>query len=53
VPSEGERIDQIRQITQQLAKSWEAGIREHSIDWHMLQKVWVADLDDRSRQVTA
>lgn len=53
VPSERERIDQIRQITQQLAKSWEAGIREHSVDWHMLQKVWVADLDDRSRQVPA
>ncbi len=49
LPTEGEREDRIREITQQLARGWEAGIREHSADWHMLQKVWVADLDERRR----
>lgn len=53
LPTEGERTDRIRAVTQQLAQGWEAGIREHSTDWHMLQKVWVADLDDRHRQVPA
>lgn len=53
IPTEGERADRIRGITQQLARGWEAGIREHSSDWHMLQKVWVADLDQRHRQVPA
>jgi len=49
LPTEGEREDRIREITQQLARGWEAGIREHSADWHMLQKVWVADLDEHRR----
>lgn len=53
LPTEGERTDRIRAVTQQLAQGWEAGIREHSTDWHMLQKVWVADLDQRHRQVPA
>ncbi|HEY7824703.1 MAG TPA: phosphatidylinositol mannoside acyltransferase [Acidimicrobiia bacterium] len=53
LPTEGARTDRIRAVTQQLAQGWEAGIREHSTDWHMLQKVWVADLDDRHRQVPA
>jgi lauroyl/myristoyl acyltransferase len=45
MPTDGDRAEQIRSITQQLARGWESGIREHSVDWHMLQKVWVADLD--------
>lgn len=47
IPVEGTREDKIRTITQQLAQGWESGIREHSADWHMLQKVWVADLKPR------
>ena len=48
IPREGDRDENIRAITQQLARGWEAGIREHSIDWHMLQRVWVADLQPRT-----
>lgn len=47
MPTDGTREEQIASIVQQLAVGWEAGIREHSSDWHMLQKVWVADLDPR------
>jgi phosphatidylinositol dimannoside acyltransferase len=32
-------------MTQQVARLFEAGIRAHPQDWHMLQKVFVADLD--------
>jgi len=49
LPTDGQREDRIRAVTQQLARGWETGIREHSADWHMLQKVWVADLDERRR----
>jgi KDO2-lipid IV(A) lauroyltransferase len=47
LPASGTRDEQVRAIAEQLARGWEAGIREHSQDWHMLQKVWVADLDPR------
>jgi KDO2-lipid IV(A) lauroyltransferase len=32
-------------MTQQLARVIEAGIAEHPEDWHMLQRVFVTDLD--------
>jgi KDO2-lipid IV(A) lauroyltransferase len=32
-------------MTQQMATTFEQGIREHLEDWHMLQKLFVADLD--------
>jgi KDO2-lipid IV(A) lauroyltransferase len=32
-------------MTQQMATAFEHGIREHPEDWHMLQKLFVADLD--------
>jgi lauroyl/myristoyl acyltransferase len=35
----------IRQMTQAVATAFEAGIRAHPEDWHMLQRLWVADLD--------
>ena len=47
IPTAGDRVDNIATITQQLARGWESGIREHSADWHMLQRVWVADLRPR------
>jgi KDO2-lipid IV(A) lauroyltransferase len=31
-------------MTQQLADRFAIGIRQHPADWHMLQKLWVADL---------
>ncbi len=32
-------------MTAEFARSIEAGIRAHPEDWHMLQKLWLADLD--------
>ncbi len=48
VPTVGNHDERVRAITQQLAHGWEAGISEHSADWHMLQKVWVSDLTPRT-----
>lgn len=45
VPPDGDRKGKVAAMTQQLASSFEAGIREHPADWHMLQRVFVADLD--------
>jgi phosphatidylinositol dimannoside acyltransferase len=39
---------------QEVARLFEAGIRAHPQDWHMLQRVFVADLDPgRLRRATA
>ena len=35
---------------QGVAHAFEAGIRDHSVDWHMMQPVWVADLDPSRRR---
>jgi phosphatidylinositol dimannoside acyltransferase len=45
VPAEGDRKQKVAAMTQELAHSFEAGIRAHPADWHMLQRVFVADLD--------
>jgi phosphatidylinositol dimannoside acyltransferase len=45
VPADGDRGGKVAVMTQQLARVFEAGITEHPEDWHMLQKVFVADLD--------
>jgi phosphatidylinositol dimannoside acyltransferase len=45
VPEHGDRREKAAIMTQQLATVFEQGIREHPEDWHMLQKVFVADLD--------
>lgn len=37
----------VRALTQQVADHFSAGIRAAPQDWHMLQRVFVADLDDR------
>jgi KDO2-lipid IV(A) lauroyltransferase len=38
---------QVRGGTQLVADIFERGIGEHPADWHMLQPLWRADLDDR------
>jgi KDO2-lipid IV(A) lauroyltransferase len=43
-PPPGERAEQIAVMTQRCADALAAGIREHPQDWHMLQRVFVADL---------
>jgi lauroyl/myristoyl acyltransferase len=45
VPAGADRRQKVTAMTQQLACAFEAGIREHPADWHMLQRVFVKDLD--------
>ena len=45
VPAEGNQAEKVAAMSQQLAAAWQAGIAGHPEDWHMMQKVFVADLD--------
>jgi phosphatidylinositol dimannoside acyltransferase len=45
VPDGGTHGEKASVMTQQLASVFEQAIREHPQDWHMLQRVFVADLD--------
>ncbi|HEY5355320.1 MAG TPA: phosphatidylinositol mannoside acyltransferase [Streptosporangiaceae bacterium] len=45
VPETGTRREKVAVMTQAVARAYEDGIRAHPQDWHMLQKVFVADLD--------
>ncbi len=40
-------------MTQQVADVFGAAIAEHPADWHMLQPLWLSDLDpERARRLT-
>jgi phosphatidylinositol dimannoside acyltransferase len=45
VPAEGNRKEKAAAMTQQLAMAFEKAIAEHPEDWHMLQRVFISDLD--------
>jgi KDO2-lipid IV(A) lauroyltransferase len=45
VPQNGTRREKIATMTQEVARVFEAGIAAHPQDWHMLQRVFTADLD--------
>lgn len=45
VPADGDREQQAAAMTQEVARLFEAGIKAHPQDWHMLQRVFAADLD--------
>ena len=45
VPEAGTRTEKITAMSQQLARIFETAITEHPQDWHMLQRVFTADLD--------
>ena len=45
VPTEGERSRRIFRTTQLVADAFEDGIAARPTDWHMLQRLWVEDLD--------
>jgi lauroyl/myristoyl acyltransferase len=45
VPQEGQRSRRIFATTQLVADRFAEGIAAHPTDWHMLQRVWVDDLD--------
>jgi KDO2-lipid IV(A) lauroyltransferase len=45
VPDRGDRAQRIQRMTQHVADAFAEGIADHPQDWHMLQRVWVDDLD--------
>jgi KDO2-lipid IV(A) lauroyltransferase len=45
VPATGTREEKVAAMTQQLADVFAEGIAAHPEDWHMLQRLWLADLD--------
>jgi phosphatidylinositol dimannoside acyltransferase len=53
VPAEGDEEQKAAAMMQEVARLFEAGIRAHPQDWHMLQRVFTADLDpERLRRAT-
>jgi len=52
-PESGSRKEKVAAMTQALADVFASAIRAHPTDWHMLQRVWAADLDPaRSEPLT-
>ncbi|MFF1480119.1 phosphatidylinositol mannoside acyltransferase [Streptomyces sp. NPDC058301] len=47
VPETGTRAEKTSVMTQALADAFATGIAEHPEDWHMLQRLWLADLEER------
>ncbi|SFX49348.1 phosphatidylinositol mannoside acyltransferase [Streptomyces atratus] len=47
VPRSGSRTEKTSSMTQALADAFAVGIAEHPEDWHMLQRLWLADLEPR------
>ncbi|MFE7578924.1 phosphatidylinositol mannoside acyltransferase [Streptomyces sp. NPDC057521] len=48
VPEAGDRAGRTSVMTQALADAFAVGIAEHPEDWHMLQRLWIADLEPRA-----
>ncbi|MFF9399289.1 phosphatidylinositol mannoside acyltransferase [Streptomyces sp. NPDC014744] len=44
VPESGSRAEKTSSMTQALADAFAVGIADHPEDWHMLQRLWLADL---------
>ena len=47
VPSTGTTAEKVAVMTQACASVLGDTVRQHTADWHMLQRVFAADLDDR------
>jgi KDO2-lipid IV(A) lauroyltransferase len=47
VPASGTRAEKTSVMTQALADAFASGIADHPEDWHMLQRLWLADLEPR------
>ncbi|MFF4507310.1 phosphatidylinositol mannoside acyltransferase [Streptomyces sp. NPDC001401] len=45
VPETGGRAEKTSVMTQALADAFATGIADHPEDWHMLQRLWLKDLD--------
>jgi KDO2-lipid IV(A) lauroyltransferase len=44
-PTTGTRTEQVGAMTQAMANEFASSIAAHPADWHMVQRLWVADLD--------
>ena len=44
-PTDGDDAAKVAAMTQDVARAFEVGIRAHPEDWHMLQRLWLSDLD--------
>ncbi|MFI8827229.1 phosphatidylinositol mannoside acyltransferase [Streptomyces sp. NPDC053431] len=53
VPESGTRAEKTSVMTQALADVFAGGIADHPEDWHMLQRLWSADLEQRQEGGTA
>ncbi len=49
VPLDGDRAAKVHVMTQQVAQVFEQGIGKYPQDWHMLQRIWSADLGPNRR----
>ena len=45
VPATGSKPEKIAALCQAVADDFAEGIAEHPADWHMLQRLWLVDLD--------
>ncbi|MGW1195935.1 phosphatidylinositol mannoside acyltransferase [Streptomyces sp. NPDC002536] len=45
VPATGTRAEKAAMLTQEMADAFASGIAAHPQDWHMLQRLWLADLE--------
>lgn len=50
VPETGTRSEKTSVMTQALADAFASGIADHPEDWHMLQRLWLADLEPRQER---
>ncbi|MEV6787177.1 phosphatidylinositol mannoside acyltransferase [Streptomyces sp. NPDC051098] len=50
VPETGTRAEKTSSMTQALADAYAAGIADHPEDWHMLQRLWLADLEPQEER---
>ncbi|MEU2389939.1 phosphatidylinositol mannoside acyltransferase [Streptomyces sp. NPDC007369] len=48
VPGTGTRTEKTAAMTQAMADAFAQGIADHPQDWHMLQRLWLDDLEERS-----
>nr|WP_078867999.1 phosphatidylinositol mannoside acyltransferase [Streptomyces sp. NRRL F-5727] len=48
VPESGSRAEKASLMTQTLADVFAGAIADHPEDWHMLQRLWLADLEERT-----
>lgn len=45
IPTQGSIAERVAAVTQSVADAFAAGIAAHPADWHMLQRLWIDDLD--------